>query len=68
MVGILACAKEFMVVPIGGIPCWVAERDVSLPTAVMSLRERLKGEAALRESIEVTGDTPSDKFDFLCQL
>ena len=56
-----------MVVPIGGIPCCMAERDVLL-ASVMLVRERLKGDAALSESMDVAGDTPSDKFDRLRQF
>lgn len=55
-----ALAKEFIVVPIGGIPCCMAEKEL-LPASARFVRERLNGNAALRLSIEVAGDTPSDK-------
>ena len=61
-----AFANEFIVVPMGGKPCCAAENDMLLLLASVRLvRERLNGDVALRESIEVAGDTPSDKYDLL---
>lgn len=45
----------------------MAERDVLLASVIL-VRERLKGDAALNESMEVAGDTPSDKLDRLRQF
>ena len=59
-----ALAKEFMVVPTGGIPCCIAESDMLL-ASVRFVRERLIGDAALKESMDVAGDTPSDRYDRL---
>lgn len=60
-----ALANEFMVVPTGGIPCCMAESDTLLASVVRFVRERVLGDAALRESMDVAGDTPSDKYDRL---
>jgi hypothetical protein len=61
-----AFANEFIVVPMGGIPCCIAEKDMLVVLAsVRFVRERLNGDVALRESIEVAGETPSDKYDLL---
>lgn len=60
-----ALANEFIVVPIGGIPCCICENDTLLPASVRLVLDRLKGDVALRESIEVAGETPSDKNDLL---
>ena len=46
--------------PIGGMPCCIAEKEVLLASA-MFVRERACGDAAFSESIDVAGDTPSDK-------
>lgn len=59
-----AFAKEVMVVPIGGMPCCIAEKEALLASARFD-RDRLRGEAALSESMDVAGDTPSDKNDRL---
>lgn len=52
-----ALAKDAMVVPIGGMPCCMAENDV------LFMEDRLVCDrfcdATLRESIDVAGDTPS---------
>ena len=60
-----ALAKEFIVVPIGGMPCCIAENEVLLASAARFVRERVKGDVALRESIDVAGDTPSERYDRL---
>jgi hypothetical protein len=54
-----ALAKEAMVVPIGGMPCCIAENDV-LFIADRLVCDRLS-DAALSESMDVAGDTPSDR-------
>lgn len=54
-----ALAKDAMVVPMGGMPCCIAEKDV-LFIAEKLLCDRFL-EAAVNESIEVAGDTPSDR-------
>ena len=59
-----ALANEFIVVPIGGIACCIAEKDMLL-ASVRFVRERVSGDAALSESMDVAGDTPSDKNDRL---
>lgn len=58
-----AFAKEVMVVPIGGTPCCIAEKDAAVLASVRLVRERVNGEALFKESIEVAGDTPSDKYE-----
>jgi hypothetical protein len=63
-----AFAKEFIVVPMGGIPCCTAEKDALVPASAKFDRERASGDAALRESIEVAGETPSDKNDLLLRF
>ena len=60
-----AFANEFIVVPMGGMPCCMAEKDILVPASVRLVRERLNGDAAFSESIEVAGETPSDKYDLL---
>ena len=59
-----ALANELMVVPIGGIPCCIADKEVLLAW-VRFVRERLSGDAAFSESMDVAGDTPSDRNDRL---
>jgi hypothetical protein len=59
-----ACAKEVAVVPFGGIPCCIAESDMLL-ASVRFVRERLIGDGAFKESMDVAGDTPSDKCERL---
>jgi len=59
-----ALAKEVMVVPIGGIPCCIAEIDALL-ASVRLVRERLSREVAFSESMDVAGDTPSDRYERL---
>ena len=58
-----ALAKEFMVVPMGGMPCCMAEKEAAEPPLVILMRERFNGEAAFNESIDVAGDTPFDNPD-----
>lgn len=48
-------AKEVVVVPIGGIVDCTAEKLVSLVST-----DRVMGEVAFIESMDVAGDTPSD--------
>ena len=54
-----ALAKEAMVVPMGGMPCCIAENDV-LFIADRLVCDRFS-DAWLSESIEVAGDTPSER-------
>jgi len=56
-----AFAKEVMVVPIGGIPCCVAEKDAAVLVSVRLVRERLSGEC--NEFMEVAGDTPFERYE-----
>lgn len=56
-----AFANEVMVVPIGGIPCWIAEKEAAVLASVRFVRERLSGDC--KESMEVAGDTPSERYE-----
>lgn len=58
-----AFANEVMVVPIGGMPCCIAENEAVVLASVTLVCDRVNGDALFRESIEVAGDTPSDRYD-----
>ena len=54
-------AKDVMVVPIGGNACCKTEKEVPVLDSARFGRERVMGD--IKESIEVAGDTPSERYE-----
>ena len=56
-----AFANDVIVVPIGGIPCCNDENEVWWLRSVRLVLERVSDEVLFRESMDVAGETPSER-------